>query len=151
VPGIPGVEQEAQLASAATRPPAARTSVLPPAQRGHRGWLLRQLLASLGSEPKTIVTDKLGNYGVACRALMPKTIHSNDRYANNRAELSHQPTLARERGMRRFSSPEQAQRFLSAHAVIYNLFNLQRHLASEAFYQFRRPRAFKRWNDAVAA
>jgi hypothetical protein len=32
--------------------------------------------------------------------------------------------------MRRFGSPQQAQRFLSAHAVVYNLFNLQRHLAS---------------------
>jgi putative transposase len=63
---------------------------------------------------------------------MPETIHSNDRYANSRAELSHQPTRARERGMRRFSSPEQAQRFLSAHAVVYNLFNLQCHLAKAA-------------------
>jgi transposase-like protein len=34
--------------------------------------------------------------------------------------------------MRRFSSPEQAQRFLSAHAVVYNLFNLQCHLAKAA-------------------
>jgi putative transposase len=97
------------------------------------------------------VTDKLGSYGVARRALMPETIHSNDRYANNRAELSHQPTRARERGMRRFSSPEQAQRFLSAHAVAYDLFNLQRHLASAAYYRFRRARAFKHWNEAVAA
>jgi putative transposase len=94
---------------------------------------------------------ELGSYGVARRALMPETIHSNDRYANNRAELSHQPTRARERGMRRFSSPRQAQRFPSAHAVVYNLFNLQRHLASAAFYRLHRARAFKRWNEAVAA
>jgi len=82
---------------------------------------------------------------------MPETIHSNDRYANNRAELSHQPTRARERGMRRFSSPEQAQaqRFLSAHAVVYNLFYLQRHLTSASLYRLHRARAFKRWNDAV--
>jgi putative transposase len=97
------------------------------------------------------VTDKLGSYGVARRTMMPETIHSNDRYANNRTELSHQPTRARERGMRRFSSPEQAQRFLSAHAVVYNLFNLQRHLTSASFYQLNRARAFKHWNDAVAA
>lgn len=71
---------------------------------------------------------------------MPETIHSNDRHANNRAELSHQPTRARERGMRPFSSPRQAQRFLSAHAVVYSLFNLQRHLASAALYRFRRAR-----------
>jgi putative transposase len=53
--------------------------------------------------------------------------------------------------MRRSSSPEQAQRFLSAHAVVYNLFNLQRHLTSASFYRLHRARAFKRWNDAVAA
>jgi putative transposase len=82
---------------------------------------------------------------------MPETIHSKDRYVNNRAELSHQPTRTRERGMRRFSSPRHAQRFLSTHAVVYSLFNLQRHLASAAFYRFRRARAFKHRNEAVAA
>jgi putative transposase len=53
--------------------------------------------------------------------------------------------------MRRFSSPRHAQRFLSTHAVVYSLFNLQRHLASAAFYRFRRARAFKHRNEAVAA
>jgi putative transposase len=42
--------------------------------------------------------------------------------------------------MRRSNSPQQAQRFLSAHAVVYNLFNLQRHLASAAFYRLQRAR-----------
>jgi putative transposase len=111
----------------------------------------RRLLRSHGTSPRKIVTDKLGSYGVARRTRMPETIHSNDRYANNRAELSHQPTRARERGMRRFSSPEQAQRFLGAHAAVYSLFNLQRHLVSAAFYRLRRARAFDCWNDAVAA
>jgi putative transposase len=96
------------------------------------------------------VTDKLRSYGVVRRALMPETIHSNDRYVNNRADLSHQPTRAWERGMRRFSSLEQAQRFLNAHAVVHNLFNLQRHLASAAAYRLRRARAFECWNKAVA-
>ena len=111
----------------------------------------RRLLRSHGTSPRKIVTDKLGSYGVARRALMPERIHSKNRYANNRAELSHQPTRTRERGMRRFSSPQQAQRFLSAHAVVYSLFNLQRHLASAAFYRFLRARAFKHWNEAAAA
>jgi putative transposase len=53
--------------------------------------------------------------------------------------------------MRGFSSPEQAQRFLSVHAVVYSLFNLKRHLVSAAFYRFRRARASKHWNEAVAA
>lgn len=32
--------------------------------------------------------------------------------------------------MRKFKSAEQVQRFLSAHAAVYNLFNLGRHLVS---------------------
>ncbi len=111
----------------------------------------RRPLRSHGKSPWKIVTDKLGSYGVARRELMPATIHDTDRYVNNRAELSHQPTRARERGMRGFSSPGQAQRFLSAHAAVYSLFNLQRQLVSAAFYRLRRARAFERWNEAVAA
>ena len=87
---------------------------------------------------------------VARRELMPETIHDTGSYANNRAELSHQPTRARERGMRHFNSPKQAQRFLSAHAVVYNLSNLQRHLASGSLYRLRRARAFECRNQAVA-
>lgn len=53
--------------------------------------------------------------------------------------------------MRRFSSPDQAQRFLGAHAVVYRLFNLQRHRASAALYRLRWARAFECWNKVVAA
>ena len=44
---------------------------------------------------------------------MPFVVYSTERYGNNRAEVSHQPTRQRERQMRRFKSPGQAQRFLS--------------------------------------
>ncbi len=53
-------------------------------------------------------------------------MHDTSQYANSKAELSHQSTRVRERGMRRFKSIDQAQRFLSVHAVVYNLFNLGR-------------------------
>ena len=43
-------------------------------------------------EPREIVTDKLRSYGVAHGELIPETIHNMEKYANNRAELSHQPT-----------------------------------------------------------
>jgi hypothetical protein len=46
---------------------------------------------------------------------------------------------------------EQAQHFLSAHAVFYSLFNVQRDLVSAAFYRLRRARAFECWSAAVAA
>ena len=53
---------------------------------------------------------------------MPSVVHDTTRYANNRAEVSHQPTRRREAHMRRFKSVAQAQRFLSVHGVVYNLF-----------------------------
>ena len=110
----------------------------------------RRLLKTHRSEPRKIVTDKLRSYGVAHRELIPDTIHDTSQYANNRAELSHQPTRVRERGMRRFKSTQQAQRFLTVHAAVYNLFNLGRHLVSAKTYRIFRSRAFSSWNCAAA-
>ena len=54
-----------------------------------------------------------------------------DRDANDRIRrASHQPTRQRERQMRRFKSAGQAQRFLSLHGVVQNLFRVGRHLLS---------------------
>ena len=102
----------------------------------------RRLLKSNRNEPRKIVTDKLVSYGVAHRALIPDAIHDTSRYANNRAELSHQPTRVRERGMRRSKSLRQAQRFLDVHSAVHNLFNLGRHLVSATRYRAFRQRAF---------
>ena len=110
----------------------------------------KRLLRASDSEPRRVVTDKLRSYRVAHRDLIPDTIHDISQYANNRAELSHQPTRVRERGMRRFKSMNQAQRFLSTHAAGYNLFNLGRHLVSAKHYRVLRQRAFASWNAAVA-
>jgi len=110
----------------------------------------RRLLRKHQGEPRMIVTDKLRSYGVAHRELIPESIHNTSRYANNRAELSHQPTRVRERGMRRFKSIEQGQRFLSVNAAVYNLFNLGRHLISAKNYRYFRLRAFATWEKAVS-
>jgi putative transposase len=110
----------------------------------------KRLLKSHRAEPRKIVTDKLKSYSVAHRELIPDTIHDTAQYANNRAELSHQPTRVRERGMRRFKSAQQAQRFLSAHATVSNLFNLGRHLVSATIYRLFRQQAFTSWKCAVA-
>ena len=109
----------------------------------------KRLLKAHRDEPRKIVTDKLRSYGVAHRELIPDSIHDTSRYSNNRAELSHQPTRVRERGMRRFKSIVQAQRFLSTHAAVYNLFNLGRHLISARHYRIFRLRAFASWKSAV--
>jgi putative transposase len=96
------------------------------------------------------VTDKLRSYGVAHRELIPESIHSTQQYENNRAEQSHEATRVRERGMRKFKSVTQAQRFLGAHAVVSNLFNLGRHLVSANHYRNLRVSAFSEWSKAVA-
>ncbi len=51
----------------------------------------RKLLKGQGSEPRRLVTDKLRSYGAAHRSVMPSVVHDTRRYANNRAEVSHQP------------------------------------------------------------
>jgi len=110
----------------------------------------KRLLRSHGGEPRKIVTDKLRSYGVAHHELMQDVIHDNSQYANNRAEQSHEPTRVRERVMRRFKSTGQAQRFLGAHAAVYNLFNLGRHLVRTEHYRNLREGAFAEWIGAVA-
>ena len=110
----------------------------------------RRLLRSHGGEPRKIVTDKLRSYGVAHRELIPETIHSTQQYENNRAEQSHEATRVRERGMRKFKSVKQAQRFLSVHASVHNLFNHGRHLVGAGHYRKLRIDAFAEWSKAVA-
>jgi putative transposase len=84
----------------------------------------RKLLKGQGGAPWKLVTDKLKSYSAARRSVMPSVAHDTRRYANNRAEVSHQPTRQRERQMRGFKSPGQAQRFLSVHGVIQNCFRI---------------------------
>jgi hypothetical protein len=89
----------------------------------------RKLLKGLQYVPWVIVTDQLGSYQVAHRELLPSVTHRRWRYLN-RAENSHQPTRIREPVMKRFASPGQAQRFLSAFGGIQQHFRPRRHLIS---------------------
>jgi putative transposase len=78
----------------------------------------KRLLYKHKGESRKIFTDKLRSYNVAHRELIQETIHDTTQCANNRAELSHEPARVRERGMRKFKSEAQAQRFLNAHAAV---------------------------------
>jgi putative transposase len=49
--------------------------------------------------------------------------------------------------MQRFKSGIQAQRFLSAHAMIYGHFRPRRHLMSAAVYRGVRTKAFRIWRQ----
>jgi putative transposase len=57
-------------------------------------------------------SEKMCSYGVGYRELIPEAIHSGKQYENNRAEQSHEAAWVSERGVRRFTSVGQAQRFL---------------------------------------
>ena len=111
----------------------------------------RRLLKGQGGEPRWLMTDKLKSYDAAHRTVMPTVPHINDVYANNRAEVSHQPTRQREYHMRGFASSTQAQRFLTLHGLTQNLFRLGRHLLQAVNYRILRAQAFQVWQEAVCA
>ena len=86
----------------------------------------RKLLKGLTYVPRVLITDKLKSYGAAKQEIRPGVEHRQYRYLNNRAEHSHQPTRQPERRMQGFTSPDQAQRFLSASGPIAEHFRPRR-------------------------
>ena len=111
----------------------------------------KRLLKGLQYVPRVLITDKLGSYGVAQRALLPDVEHRKSRYLNNRAENSHRPTRRRERQMQRFKSPRHAQGFLSAHSFIYGHFRPRRHRMTATNYRTSRATAFRVWREETCA
>ena len=112
--------------------------------------LLCKLLKRQCRVPRVMITDKLASYGAAKREVRPSVEHRKHKGLNNRAENSHQPTRQRERQMKRFKSAGQAQRFLSAHDGISNLFHLRRHHVPAAQYRAARTEAFQVWAEITA-
>ncbi len=53
--------------------------------------------------------------------------------------------------MQRFKSPEQAQRSLSSHAMIYDHFRPRRHLMTAAQYRRARDKAIRVWRQETFA
>ena len=112
--------------------------------------LLRKLLKRQRRAPRVMVTDKLASYGAAKREIMPG-VERRQHKGLNRAENSHQPTRRRERQMKRFKSAGQAQRFLSAHDGINNLFHLRRDRLPADQYRAARTQAFQTWAEVTGA
>jgi len=111
----------------------------------------RRLLRGQGKEPLRIITDKLKSYSAALRSILCGVAHNTELFANNRAEVSHQQTRQRERHMRRFKSAGQAQRFLSLHGVVQNLFRVGRQLLTSINHRLLRSRSFPVWQTVTAA
>jgi putative transposase len=109
----------------------------------------RKLLKGLGYVPHAIITDKLKSYSAAKAEVMPSVAHHQQKYQNNRAENSHQPTRLRERLMRRFKSAGQAQRFLAAFGIINSHFRVGRHLYRASAYREVMRSRFVLWTVAI--
>ena len=83
------------------------------------------------------------------RSTFPSVRHCTTQYANNRAEVSPQPTRQRERHMRGFKSLHHVQRFLSVHSPINNLLRVGRHLMQASRYRLFRDKAFATGRDVT--
>lgn len=111
----------------------------------------RKVLGGQRSEPRRVATDRLRSYAPAIHNVLPTAMHDTDKYANNRAENSHQHTRRRERQMQGFKLNRQAQRFLGLHGPVGNLFRYGRHLMSAANHRLFRARAFVTWQQVTCA
>jgi putative transposase len=109
----------------------------------------RKLLKGLRYIPRMIVTDKLKSYSAARTEVLPSVEHLQQKYQNNRAENSHQPTRLREKVMRRFKSAGHAQHFLSVFGIITSYFRVGRHLYRASSYRAVMKSRFVVWQEVV--
>jgi putative transposase len=90
---------------------------------------LKKLMKRHG-RAEELVTDGLRSYAAALRDLGGEDRQVTGRWANTRAENSHQPFRRRERAMLRFRRMRSLQKFASVHASVHNHFNTERSLSS---------------------
>ena len=109
---------------------------------------IKKALKRHGS-PKAITTDGLRSYKAALKELGIADRQELGRWANNRAENSHQPFRRRERAMLRFRRMKTLQAFASVHGTVHNHFNQERHLVSREIYKERRDAALAAWRTGA--
>ena len=112
--------------------------------------LLKKTLKRHG-RAEEMVTDCLRSYGAALKDLGIRDRQETGRWANNRAESSHQPFRRRERAMLRFRRMRTLQKFASVHASVHNLFNTERALYRRQNFKLNRAVALAEWRDLFAA
>ena len=100
--------------------------------------------------PEVIVTDRLRSYRAAMKLIGNEGRQETARWANNRAENSHQPFRRRERAMLRFRQMRSLQKFISVHASVYNHFNHQRNIERRIKFKDLRNVALVEWRGLLA-
>ena len=111
----------------------------------------RKLSKKQGFVPRVIVTDKLKSYAAAKKQVMQNVEHRAHKGLNNLCENSHQPTRVRERRMRKFKSPGQAQRFLSAFGPIRDYFHPKQHQLTAHRYRHQLRQRIIDWREIALA
>jgi putative transposase len=114
---------------------------------------LKFLKKSLKRHGRTegVVTDRLRSYGAALNELGIRDLQETGRWANNRAENSHQPFRRRERAMLRFRCMRTLQKFAAVHASVHNHFNQERAHFSRQNFKANRAAALAEWRGLLAA
>jgi IS6 family transposase len=82
---------------------------------------LAQALASAGSMPAEVVTDKAPSYVGVMDDLLAKAFHNVEHHANNRIEADHGRLKARLRPMRGLKAHRTAGVIVAGHAFVQNL------------------------------
>jgi putative transposase len=111
---------------------------------------LRKSMRRHGS-PEVLVTDKLRSYGAAMKEIGNAQRQETGRWANNRAENSHQPFRRRQRAMLRFRRMRTLQKFVSVHASVHNHFNQERALYNRQNFKTNRAAALAESRGLFAA
>lgn len=87
--------------------------------------LVKKLLKFAGTPPRVMITYKPRSYGATRAKMGFHNDHRHHKARNHRAENSHPPTRRRERIIKRFKSSRQAQRLVSVHDQVANLFHVR--------------------------
>ena len=83
-------------------------------------------------------TDKLRSYIKPIRQLSPDTDHRAHKGLNKAIEVSQRPTRKREKIFGRFKSIRHAQRFISTHDPLNQIFRPRRYQLTSIFYPHAR-------------
>ena len=109
----------------------------------------KKLLKGLSYIPRVMITDKLRSYKAARKKILKSTEHRSHKRLNNKIEVSHQSTRIREKVMRGFKSPKQAQVFLSAFGILKNHFKIGLYRLSAENRKSKLREAFNAWDEVT--
>ena len=96
------------------------------------------------------MTNRLRLYRAAMKIIGNERYQEYGRWLNNRAENSHQPAHRREGAVAKFRDIKTLQKFVSAHASLYNHSGHDRHLNRCDIFKQNRSASLAEWRQIAA-